>query len=146
LCFADTTLGPSFLHKIIAELETQDANINAMDTDLDDSAVSSSSASHPPPTCIVLHLRATDFPNVTAGMRAVVAGIMDKGKDLQRGMTDPLLGEHVEIMSVVGDRKTTTPSTSLAGYDIRYLEAWYKSLSASKRKGQILLLYLQFLF
>lgn len=36
----------------------------------------------------------------------------------------------------VGERRAAT-ATSLAGYDMRYLEAWYRSLTASKGKGQI---------
>jgi hypothetical protein len=33
----------------------------------------------------------------------------------------------------VGERRAAS-ATSLAGYDIRYLEAWYRSLTASRRK------------
>jgi len=36
----------------------------------------------------------------------------------------------------IGEKRAGA-ATSLAGYDMRYLEAWYRSLTTSKGKGQI---------
>jgi hypothetical protein len=52
-----------------------------MDTDTDTDMEDPDST----PPCLVVHFRTVDFPNVTAGMKAIVAGFVDKGKDLQRG-------------------------------------------------------------
>lgn len=68
-----------------------------MDTDTDDPASPSYRSC---PLCIVIHLRAVDFPNVASGMKAVVAGFVDKAKDrgFVQGVTVCLPGESVEIM------------------------------------------------
>ena len=66
---------------------------------MDDPTSPTSSSQPPSPSCLVLHFRAVDFPTVTAGMKALVTGFVDKGKDLQRGMRRIFLfGELFEIM------------------------------------------------
>jgi hypothetical protein len=72
----DTTFGPSLLQKIITEPETKAVNIDAMDVDDRPSFASTS----PSLRISSINFQIEDFPNVTAGMKAVVSVLLDKGR------------------------------------------------------------------
>ena len=79
----------------------------------------------------VTHLYPTDFPNIQAGMRSIIAGYVERNDLVPQGTNLKLeFCQNIDYINAV-KRK---PSTSLANYDIKFLIAWYKVLVESTSK------------
>ena len=80
----------------------------------------------------VTHLYSTDFPNIQAGMRSIIAGYVERNDLVPHGTN--LTSVHCRNIKQTNAVKRK-PSTSLANYDINFLIAWFKVLVVSTSKS-----------
>lgn len=72
--------------------------------------------------CVLAHIYPGDIPNITTGMRSIIAGLIES-QEVDSGEWNGIILFQSLNFAVV-KRKSVT---SLATYDIKYLIAWYKA-------------------